>query len=189
MRCSVLLAPLVLLVASAACSAEVAAAPPEPPPCDEACLDGVALRGLRETAKLAFNLTLQGKPVGTHEEVRPCPLGGGVRVRGRATSNAVQGATEVDLTYDFLECGYEVKDEDANETYDLVLTGSMTQVGVLAVQPSSSSALVMKSERMRITGTVHDPPKPYDADCPLDLGQNGNRLNGKICGRSAGTDL
>src|SRR5262249_2516535 len=90
-------AVLLLVLAVSACGTKAAAT--APPPCDGTCQDGIAIRALRETAKLAFNLTLQGKPVGQHDETTPCPLGGSVHVFGVATSNAVQGATEVDLTY------------------------------------------------------------------------------------------
>ena len=41
---------------------------------------------------------------------------------------------------------------------------------------------------MVFAGTVHDPPLAYDAECPVELGQNGNLLTGKICGRDARTD-
>ena len=71
----------------------------------------------------------------------------------------------------------------------MTLEGELTQQGIIAVQPSSSSALVMRSERMKLAGTVYDPPAPYEAECPLELGQNGNKLTGKICGRAAETDL
>src|SRR5689334_14405646 len=94
-----------LLLTLTACGSKVSD-PPPPPPCDEECKDEIALRALRETTKLAFNLTLQGKPVGEHDRSTPCPLGGTARVAGVATSNAVQGATEVKLVYVLAACGY-----------------------------------------------------------------------------------
>ncbi len=163
--------------------------PPKPPPCDEECKDGVAIKAIRETTKLAFNLTFQGKPVGTHDLTTPCPLGGAARVFGTATSNALQGATEVKLTYVLAECKYLFKDDDAEDNYSMTLTGTMTQEGILAVQPTATSAIIMKSELMKMTGTVYDPPLDYAAECPVELGQNGNKLTGKICGREAQTDL
>ncbi|MBX3198378.1 MAG: hypothetical protein KF894_09630 [Labilithrix sp.] len=172
----------------AGCGSSVSA-PPAPPPCDEACQDGVALKALRETMKLAFNLTLQGKPVGEHDETTPCPLGGSARVFGSATSNALQGATEVKLTYVLSDCRYLFKDDDAEDNYAMQIAGTMTQEGILAVQPSSTSALVMKGESMKLLGTVYDPPIEYAADCPIELGQNGNKLTGTICGRDAFSDL
>jgi hypothetical protein len=184
--------PALLIVLSlsllAACGSAATPAP-APPPCDEACKDGIAIKALREMTKLAFNLTLQGKPVGTHDLSRPCPLGGTVRVFGTATSNAIQGATEVQLTYVLAGCGYLFKDDDAKDNYQMVLTGTITQEGIIAVQPSASSALVMKSETMRFSGTVYDPPLAYEAECPVELGQNGNLLTGKLCGRDAQTPL
>ena len=164
--------------------------PPPAPPCDQKCRDATALRGLRETTKLAFNLTLQGKPVGEHDETIPCIRGGSARVFGRATSNADQGATNVDLTYVFTNCAYFFRDDDPEDNYDLVLSGTITQTGIIAVQPSASSALLMKSERMSVSGTVYDPPEPFEEDdCPLELVQNGNQLSGSMCGRLAAVDL
>lgn len=162
---------------------------PEPPPCDDECKDAIAVKAVRETVKLAFNLTFQGKPVGAYDLTTPCPLGGTARVTGSATSNAIQGATEVDITYELAGCAYLEKDDDAEDNYEITLTGTLTQKGTLAVQPTSTSAVIMRSESMKIAGTVYDPPSPYDQECPLELGQTGNRLSGKMCGRTVQTDL
>jgi len=160
------------------------------PPCDQACQDKVALLAIRETMKLAFNLTLQGKPVGAHDERTACPQGGTVRVYGSASSNAIQGATEVDLAYEFVQCGYLQKDTEPNENYDVVLNGKVVQKGTLAVQPTSTTALTMSSEALSVEGKVHDPPLPYaEKACVLTLGQDGNKLAGKMCGRTVGVDL
>ncbi len=162
-------------------------APPPPPACDEPCQDAIAIRSLRETLKLAFNLTLQGKPVGHHDEAVPCPLGGGVRVVGDATSNAAQGATNVDLTYQLLGCAYLVKDDDPKQTYSMTLTGTVTQRGVIAVQPSSTTALSFRSVDLGFVGTVYNPSISYVQNgCEVVLQQDGNKLSGTLCGR-AGT--
>ncbi len=176
------------LLFGAGCGA-AATAPPKPPPCDDECKDGVAIKALRETTKLAFNLTLQGKPVGTHDVTTPCPQGGAARVFGTATSNALQGATEVKLTYVLADCSYLFKDDDAEDNYSMTISGMITQEGILAVQPTATSAIIMKSDLVKMSGTVYDPPLEYTAECPVELGQNGNRLTGKICGREAKTDL
>jgi hypothetical protein len=139
--------------------------------------------------KLAYNLTLQGKPVGAHDETTPCPLGGTARVFGTATSNAIQGATEVELTYVFADCAYIFKDDDADDNYALTFAGTVSQRGIIAVQPSATSALVIASETVKLAGTVHDPPLDYSAECSVELGQNGNVLTGKICGREAKSNL
>src|SRR5262249_43464304 len=73
------------VIAVAACSGPK---PAPAPPCDQACQDGAALRGMRETVKLVYNLKLQGKPVGMHDETTPCPGGGTAHVTGTAMSNA-----------------------------------------------------------------------------------------------------
>jgi hypothetical protein len=181
---------LVLLVVVAACgSGNAVTPPPTAPPCDSKCQDNIALRAVRETVKLAFNLTFQGKPVGTYDLATACPQGGTARVTGTATSNATQGTTEVDITYTLADCGYLTKDNDATQNYETKLTGTFTQKGTLAVQPTSSTALLMHSDEMKIDGTVYDPPVKYDADCPLELGQTGNKVSGKICDRNAEADL
>lgn len=163
---------------------------PAPVPCEEKCQDQVALRAVREMTKLAYNLLLQGKPVGEQEARSPCPLGGNVHVFGNATSNAAQGATEVDLTYEFARCGHMELDEEPEETYRMTLTGTLTQVGTLAAQPSATTALILQSGAMSLGGTVHDPPLAYEAaDCVLELGQNGNDLSGLFCGKEVGVDL
>lgn len=178
------------IVAACGSSGAGTTAPP-PPPCDDECKDGIAILAIRETAKLAYNLTLQGKPVGDQDVRRSCPFGGTVHVFGNATSNAVQGATEVKLTYEFADCAYTRQDNDPKHSYEIrKLTGTMTQEGILAVQPSATSAITMRSESLTFEGTVYDPPIDYTAAaCPVELGQSGNNLDGKICGRAAKGEL
>ncbi|MEZ4225397.1 MAG: hypothetical protein R3B13_30880 [Polyangiaceae bacterium] len=159
------------------------------PPCETECQDANALRAVRETTKLVYNLTLQGKPVGAQDATTPCPQGGSAHVFGEATSNAVQGATELKLTYEFTDCHYLSRDSEPDENYDVVVSGTLTQSGTLAVQPTATTALVMNSDAMHIAGTVYDPPIDYDQQCELHLGQSGNQLSGTICGRNAGLSL
>jgi hypothetical protein len=164
--------------------------PPAPVPCEEECQDQVALRAVREMTKLAYNILLQGKPVGEQDARSPCPLGGSVHVSGSATSNAAQGATMVDLTYEFATCGHLELDEDPEATYRMTLTGTLAQAGTLAAQPTATTALILRSDAMTLAGTVHDPPIAYGAeDCVLELGQDGNDLSGMFCGKPVGVDL
>lgn len=180
-------AMLALLLA--ACGSDVGEAPTSPP-CDDECRDRVALRAVREMTKLAYNLLLQGNPVGMQTEGGPCPLGGFVFVFGEASSNAEQGATVVDLAYGFEDCAYLEIDDEPDETYRMTLTGFLTQNGTLAAQPSATTALIMKSDSMTMNGTVYDPPLAYGEEgCALELGQNGNDLSGLMCGREVGVDL
>ena len=161
--------------------------PPPPPPCDDACKDGVALRATREMMKLVFNLTFQGKPVGSYDKTIPCIRGGKARIFGNATSNAVQGATDVDLTFVFEQCAYLQKDTDPKNVYDMTVTGTITEKGTLAVQPTSTTALVIQSDAVTLDGTVYDPPEPYEAtSCPLDVLQDGGHVGGTMCGRQVG---
>jgi hypothetical protein len=188
MRQSLALA-LAALVASFAlgCASEDE---PTEPPCDTRCEDSIALLGLRETVKLVYNLTLQGKPVGEQDARTDCPQGGSARVFGSATSNPVHGATEVDLTYELDACVYLELDEDPRETYQLGFLGTLTQVGTLAVQPTAPTALIMKSDSLSLAGSVYDPPREYvAAECGVELGQSGNDLSGIFCGRNVGVDL
>jgi len=169
------------------------ARPEPPPPCDQSCQDGIGLRGLRETMKLAYNLLIQGRPVGAQDAMTPClspsgSEGGNVHVFGNATANAVQGSSFVELEYDFEECAYAVPPSAIpNQNYSLVVTGHVTQQGTLAVQPSSTTALLIDGDSLSLSGTVYDPPLDYDvADCKLSVAQQGNRVSGTLCGRNAG---
>jgi hypothetical protein len=163
---------------------------PAAPPCEQECQDAVAVRSLREVMKLVYNLTLQGKPVGPQEATTPCPQGGTAHVFGEATSEPVQGATEVTLTYELEACAHLERDDEPPENYSMTLTGSVKQQGIIAVQPTATSALVMSSESMTFAGTVYDPPLPYDEQgCAVQLGQSGSNVSGTICGRIAGLDL
>jgi len=177
-------------LAAAACGTNGGNSPPPPPPCDQTCSDAIALRSFRETLKLAYNKTLQGLPVGQHDITVPCPLGGTARVFGTATSNALQGATEVDLTYVLDHCGVPQKDTDPKQTYSMTLTGTATEKGTIAIQPSATTSLDIGSDAMTLTGTVYDPPMDYAAtSCPLALAQNGNQLSGTMCSRAVGLTL
>ena len=181
---------LALVLTAGACGTNAGKSAPAPPPCDQTCTDLVALHAFRDTLKLAFNKTFQGQPVGQHDLSGPCPLGGTVRVFGTATSNALQGATEVDLTYVLDHCGVPQKDTDPKQTYSMTLTGTVTEKGTIAVQPSSTTSLVFSSDSMSFTGTVYDPPIDYAGDaCKLALGQNGNQLSGTMCTRAVGLTL
>jgi hypothetical protein len=181
-----LLVPVVLSLAGCSAAEE---APPSPP-CEEKCKDKVALRSLRETLKLVYNITLQGKPVGPQDQTTPCPLGGSAHVFGTAESNPVQGATFVDLTYVLDQCAYLQRDDEPDENYEMTLTGTVTEYGTLVVQPTSTSAVNFKSDSMTFAGTVYDPPLEFNEQaCVVDAGQNGNHLAGKMCGRTVGLDL
>jgi hypothetical protein len=159
--------------------------PPPSPPCDQTCQDRVAVRGIRETMKLAYNLTLQGKEVGTHDQRTPCLRGGSARVFGEATSNAVQGTTDVKLTYEFDRCLYRQRDDEAKESFELTISGTIEQSGTLAVSAGSTTALMLKASKITAAGTVYDPPIDYAAsDCALEISQNGGNLGGEFCGRT-----
>ena len=168
-------------------------APAPPPPCDQACQDGTALRGLRETMKLAYNLLIQGRPVGAQDGTTPClswdgSVGGQVHVFGNATSNAEQGSSFLELEYDFEECAYAVPPNAVpDQNYSLVVTGHVKQQGTLAVQPSSTTALLIDSDSLSLSGTVYDPPLGYELlGCELSVAQNGSLVAGTLCGRNAG---
>ena len=148
------------------------------------------MRTLREVMKLAFNLTLQGKPVGMHDYTVPCPLGGKARIFGEAFSNATQGSTEVKLTYELDGCTVLQRDDKPKENYRMTVSGTVVQTGVIAVQPSATTALGMQSAAVTLSGTVYDPPIAYEAkDCPVVLSQMGSKLSGTLCGRVTTVDL
>ncbi len=181
----------VFLVLSAWLSVGCGGPDPEPsPPCERQCQDATALRSLREIMKLVFNLTLQGNDAGAQDETTPCPMGGSARVFGTATSNAVQGAIEVDLTYELMQCAYLQRDDEPPENYNMTVAGTVRQQGTIAVQPSATMALNMSSDTVAFVGTVYDPPIGFEEPaCAVRMGQSGNQLSGTICDREAGTDL
>jgi hypothetical protein len=173
---------------SAACGGGDAA--PEAKPCNEECRDRSAVRSLREVIKFVYNRTLQANYVGEQDESTRCAQGGSARVSGVATSLAEQGASELDLTYELNECAYLQRDDEVDENYDVTISGVVTEQGILAVQPTATTALIFESESVSVEGTVYDPPVDYaELDCAVHLAQNGNHFAGTWCGRKVGFDL
>lgn len=167
--------------------------PAAPPPCEQLCQDGVALRGLRSAIKFAYNYKIAAQPVGPQDALTPCysedgSRGGTVHIYGDATVNAIQGASLVDLSYDFKDCLFSAPpDPTANQNFNLVFTGLVTEQGTLSVQPTATTALKLESDSVSVSGTVYDPPVQYSAsDCPLSVLQSGNAVSGAFCGRTAG---
>ena len=161
-----------------------------PPPCEAACRDGIAIRALRETVKLVYNLTLQGKPVGEQDARTECSASGNAHVFGVATSNPAHGATEVELTYELEYCGHAEFDEDPLENYEMGFLGTLTQKGTLAVQPTATTALLMHSDSMSMLGKVGADYRDFsEVGCAVDLVQSGNDLSGTLCERPVGVDL
>jgi hypothetical protein len=173
---------------------------PPPPPCDSECADGIALRALRESMKYAFNMTLQKLPVGVHDVTTEAFISGSARVHGSAFTDAQLGATTVDLTYEFSKAAYFQKDNEPKENFIMVVNGTITQKGTIAVQPSSPTSLLMKSESMYFGGQVYDPLIEYvnpplvdglppPLGCPVELNQNGSSVAGRLCGNFAGFEF
>ena len=161
-----------------------------PRTCDDACRDRSAMRAMRETLKLVYNLTLQGKPVGEQDVRTRCPLGGSARVVGTAFSNPEQGATLVELSYELDACAYVQRDDDAEESYATTIDGTILQSVIIAVQPSATTALRIEAEAIDISGTVYDPPFDYEErGCAIVLNQSGNHLGGVWCGRDVALTL
>jgi hypothetical protein len=170
--------------------------PAPAPPCDQSCQDGVALLAVREAMKVAYNFEVSTRPVGAQDGTTPCisfdgSHGGSVHVFGQATVNALQGASLVTLSYDFENCLYSAPpDPTADQNYDITLTGTVTEQGTLAVQPPSTTALLIQSDSLTLSGTVYDPPLDYAAtSCALSLIQSGNDVSGAFCARGAGFTL
>ncbi len=166
--------------------------PAAPPACDQACQDGVALRGARSLMKLAYNTLVMGHKVGAQDAQTKClPLNGAsgsVHVFGTAKANADQGDSFVSLSYDFKDCSYAAPpDPTADQNYSVTLTGLVTESGTIAVQPTSTTALLIESQSLSLSGTVYDPPIDYAVtDCVLALNQDGTGVAGTLCDRNAG---
>jgi hypothetical protein len=163
---------------------------PDPSACESECQDAVAVRGFRETLKLVYNRTLQGQATGPQDASIDCPLGGSARVLGTATSNPEQGASFLDLTVTLSDCAYLQRRSEPTESYSLRTHGVVHESGVLAVQPTATTALSLESDALTIEGTVYDPPLEFRIEaCALDLTQNGDNVSGMLCGRAVGVDL
>lgn len=175
----------------AACVTNAGNSPPPPPPCDQACQDAIAVRAVRDGLRNVYNKVLIGKDVGPQDQIAPCSLSGGtVHIFGTATSNAAQGATFVQLTYVVDHCKVTNVDTDPLRNYSLTISGTVTESGTLAQQPTSNMALDIASTSLDIVGTVHDPAIDYSTTgCALVLSQNGNQIAGTLCGRTAGLTL
>jgi hypothetical protein len=158
-------------------------------------MDKTAVLGLRFGLRDAFNLLLQGHDVGPQDSmVQMCiprdPSSGTVHIFGTATANAAQGATFVDLTYVLDHCVTQRTDNDPTQTYKLTFTGTIREVGTIAVQPSSTTSLGLSSDSLTISGTVEDPALDYEGmACPMTFAQSGNQMTGNLCGRDVGLTL
>jgi hypothetical protein len=154
----------------------------------------VALRAVRTLLKLAYNFTVQGKPVGAQDWTIPCVYSAGtmgsVHVHGVATSNTQQGATFVgDITatppapllYDFDGCRWIQNDAQPEQNFDIILTGSIGELGTIAQQPTATSALAITGTDLHLSGTVYDPAHAYDEFWNLNAAQNGNDVGACIC--------
>jgi hypothetical protein len=167
--------------------------PAPPPPCEQRCQDGVALLGLRSAIKFAYNYKIATQPVGAQDAMTPCVSedgshGGTVHIFGDATVNAIQGASIVDLSYDFDQCLFSAPpDPTADQNFSLMFGGLVTEQGTLSAQPTATTAIKLESSSVSISGTVYDPAVQYSAaDCALSVLQNGNDVSGSFCGRNAG---
>jgi hypothetical protein len=70
------------------------------------------------------------------------------------------------------------------------MNGVVNEKGQLAMGGPTTS-LVFVGTGISITGKVYDPPSDYppldagDTNCPLLANQDGNTVNGTLCGRKA----
>lgn len=169
----------------ASCSNDEAATGEAPFVCDQRCRDNLAARAVRESVRVGFNLLLQGGPVGEQDKAGPCPFGGKVRVEGTATTDAATGTTQVDLTWQFTACGVK-RVGSKDEAYEVTIDGELTQKGKISNVAGQTTALVLASDAMKVSGQVSLPTVPVDETCPLALTQDGSQVSGKFCGRDAG---
>lgn len=177
------------LLLTAACGSGGKSTPP--PACERSCRDDVALRALRTMLKLAYNATVAGRPVGAQDASFPCPYGAGsVHVYGTATSNNQQGSTFIgDITktppepliYEFDGCRYLQRDAESDQNFDMVLDGSVGELGTLAQQPTATTALAFTGTDLHLYGSVYDPAYAYDERWNFASVQNGNDVGACIC--------
>jgi hypothetical protein len=161
-----------------------------PPTCSLHCEAATAVRAVRETMKLVFNLSLQGNPVGEQDETVACPDGGSAHLTGQASADSERGTTKVGLAYDFQDCRYEQLSSHPSSSYALSITGRVQQSGVLAGPAQTTTALVLESEILTLQGTLYDPPLEYHAEeCVLSVIQEGDRVSGTLCDLVVSVDL
>ena len=137
--------------------------------------------------RFVYNQRLPGRPVGEQDASATCLMQGTVQIVGDAGANPEQGATIVDLTYVFDACVFSPsKNATHDRNYAMKLSGTLTESGILAVQPTSTTSLVIGSADFSFDGTVDDPAVPYkETGCSVDVVQNGNDVSGTICRRPA----
>jgi len=183
---------LAAFLAPAAASLGCGGNPPAPPPpCDIQCQDGVAIRALRVGMRLAYNFAIASKPVGKQDATAPCIPSGSVHIVGTAESNAMLGTSQIDLTYTFTNCkNPSIKSTTPERNYNVTMNGVVNEKGTLAMGGPTTS-LVFIGTGLGIVGPVYDPPVDYpppehpQLDCELFANQDGNNVNGTLCGRTA----
>lgn len=173
------LAAASLCLALSACGSTEPETPATTPVCDQRCQDDRAARAIRQALRALFNLALQGDPVGEQDQTSPCPQGGTARITGKATSNAEQGTTEVDLVYELSQCKLLSPGFDG---YDLSLDGAVSEKGILPSN-NATTALLIKSDALTLKGTVSEPAIAVSETCAVSLDQNGGTVSGKLCDR------
>jgi hypothetical protein len=182
-----------VLIALGATSCSDGKSPEPAGPCDQQCQDGVALRAVREVMKYVFNRRLWGNEAGAQDETSRCETNAGsAHIFGDAVSNTQQGSTEVKLTYEFYSCRALRTEATPSLNYNLSLRGTITEVGTLSAQSTSTMALELATvgggadagadgsaddgadgsaesavdgglfSRMSFVGTVYDPPIDYN---------------------------
>jgi hypothetical protein len=165
-------------------------APAPPATCDQACMDGIALRGLRAGMRFAFNFAIATKPVGKQDVMAPCIPSGSVHIVGDAESNAMLGTSQIDLTYTMTDCKIPAPQSTTpDRNYNLIVNGVVNEKGELAMG-GPTTALVFTGMGLIFTGSkVYDPPQDYDEPkpmeppCTLSASQDGNNVAGTLCGR------
>jgi hypothetical protein len=187
-RLSLAAAALLSPLALASCSGPSTPEPPPPAACAQDCQDAVVVRALRETIRIAFNLGLQGEPVGEQDKTLPCPEGGKVHITGTATTDASTGTNIIDLTYDFAGCRAIKTLSGRDGTYDITWTGVVVESGKISNLSGSTTALVFSCDSLVFTGNITDsaPPLAVEDACKLTLTQDGSTLSGTLCGRKTG---
>jgi hypothetical protein len=161
-------------------------APAPPETCDTACADGIVLYALRQTMMLIYNEALTGQDAGDQGGGGEC-LTGAAAVGGTAVPDGGVGSIGVNLSYAFAVCQLLRKNTTPGHNYNLTFTGTVSEEGANAVLSTATMMLAIKSDALSFSGTVYDPPTPYEgSNCVVDVTQNGNDVVGTICGRKAG---
>jgi len=152
-------------------------------PCDQECADQHLAYGIQWSVMSLFNAATG--QIGDVDVTLDCSHGGVAGVTGAVEGEATDEMLSADLSFDLVECG-----EASGEEYDLVLDGSVRQLGsfenggwIVEFAYTSDQVAFEGIVRSDLAGDME-----FDDTCALDSTLNCDSLGecltaGSVCGR------